>query len=57
LVEELDALSWRRFLVLLGGLGMNSTLINVISQAKRHSEEIIEDPQAAERAIKQVWGV
>lgn len=57
LVEELDVLSWRRFLVLLGGLGMNSTLINVISQAKRHSEEVIEDPQAAERAIKQAWGV
>jgi len=57
LVEELDALSWRRFLVLLGGLGMNSTLINVISQAKRHSEEVIKDPQAAERAIRQAWGV
>lgn len=57
LVEELDVLSWRRFLVLLGGLGMNSTLINVISQAKRHSEEAIEDPQAAERAIRQAWGV
>uniref|UniRef100_UPI003529EDD5 hypothetical protein n=1 Tax=Aerococcus urinaeequi TaxID=51665 RepID=UPI003529EDD5 len=50
-------MSWRRFLVLLGGLGMNSTLINVISQAKQPREQIIEDPVAAEKAVKRVWGV
>jgi hypothetical protein len=57
LVKELDTLSWRRFLTLLAGLGMNSTLINVISQAKQPKENIIEDPALAERAVKQVWGV
>ena len=57
LVEELDALSWRRFLTLLSGLGMNSTLINVISKSNQPSEGIIEDPEAAERAMKRMWGV
>jgi len=55
--KELDTLSWRRFLTLLAGLGMNSTLINVISQAKQPREQIIEDPVAAEKAVKRAWGV
>jgi hypothetical protein len=57
LVKELDTLSWRRFLTLLSGLGMNSTLINVISKYKQSDEGIIEDPEAAERAMKHLWGV
>jgi hypothetical protein len=57
LVEELNVLSWRRFLTLLSGLGMNSTLINVIGRSKQPDKQIIDNPEVAERAVKRMWGV
>lgn len=56
LARQFYSLSWRRFLVLLGGLGLNSTLVNVLS-SKQSNENIITDPVVAERAVKRIWGV
>lgn len=54
LCSQLHSLSWRKFLVLLNGLSVNSTLSFVVHKSKKPS--VIKDPRKAERAVKQVWG-
>lgn len=44
-------MSWRRFLVLLRGLGPNSAYVNVLSYRKHRKEQVIEDPDEAERYV------
>lgn len=58
LTKEMNTLTWRRFLVLLGGLGMNSTLINVLRQStpKAPAGNVIDDPEKAEKAFLRAMG-
>lgn len=51
LAVELPNLSWRRFVVLLKNLSVDSCLVLFNSK-----EKPIEDATTAERAIEKVWG-
>jgi len=55
LVTDLEKMSWRKFWAYIRGLSANSALVSVI-QARKEGSAPIEDPQQAERAVKQVWG-
>lgn len=46
------AMSWRRFSVLLRGLGPNSSFV---AQAQAAGPQPIEDPKEAEEAVRRVW--
>lgn len=51
LVKELPAMSWRRFMVLVSGLSVNSHFY-----LSFQGQKTIEDPTAAERAVDRLWG-
>lgn len=60
LMAELEAgISWRRLQALLCGLGPNSAFVNHAAakeEARAKGGEIIEDPEAAKRRIREIWG-
>lgn len=54
LVEELPRMTWRRFLVLLAGLGPNS--VYVTARAYREQNPVIEDPDEAVQYVTAIFG-
>jgi len=60
LKHELYSMTWREFCVLLAGLSSDSrTAQEIRSRARNDSgaNEVVEDPEQAEKAVAEVWGV
>ena len=60
LKHELYSMTWREFCVLLAGLSSDSrTAQEIRSRAQNDSgaDTIIDDPEQAEKAVAEVWGV
>lgn len=59
LVEEIENMSWRRFMILCNGLSGNSVYIAIMDARKngRVPIDTTENPQQAERVAKNFFGV
>jgi len=53
LICDIKTMNWRRFIVLLTGLSPDSLWHQLNSND--NSEQIIEDPKMAERAVNNIW--
>lgn len=56
LCKKIYIISWRKFCVLLGGLSKSSVLVQYLTEKIRKENEIIENPEEAEKAVNRVWG-
>jgi len=53
LIRDIKTMNWRRFIVLLSCLSPNSLWHQI--NCNDNSEQIIEDPKMAERAVNNIW--
>lgn len=56
LTEALPRMTWRRFFVLLSGLPPHSSYVQAIVHRRRQEQEIISDPEEAERYVAAMLG-
>lgn len=49
-------MTWRRFFVLLSGLPPHSSYVQAIVHRRRQEQEIISDPEEAERYVAAMLG-
>ena len=58
LEQEINTITWRKFIILLKNLSVNSNwyLINMNANNKENELDIITDNKLAERMVDRVWG-
>jgi len=56
LTQALPAMSWRRFFVLLSGLPPHSAYVQSMAHKQREAEQVISDPDEAERYVASMMG-